>query len=184
LQAIAERAERAAASIPSLEKDLRSCAIAARAVRADLAKWSAGVMAIITDARALNPEPAGPSGPRASSGHVALAGTTLAAGRLTLTPLTEAAATKALERVSAAGRDGVDAAIADAMHMITSAAITKGAEPDITRVYFRAERSGAVHSFAPGTIPPGIAHQVRTGELVQLSDAERDAYLAAEDFQP
>ncbi len=92
--------------------------------------------------------------------------------------------TKALERVCATGNDGVGPPVEDAMHMIRRAAVSRGSAPDPGLRYFRAARGGGVHACkADAPLPSGWQYQIDGGHLAELTEDQKAAYLAGEDFE-
>jgi hypothetical protein len=146
---------------------LRDLAEAAGRARAGAAAWDAQVAALAATARDLGAAEPAPGGPRPADGGIAVSHDGRVWHRLTLLqPVSDQAGTALAHALAG---DAVSAIAA------VKAAVSTQA-PARQDHYLRSTRGGAIHVFAD-PLPPGIAAQAASGELVPLSESEILAYL-------
>lgn len=158
----------AATGSAEMAEAFRALAGAAARVRALAARWDGTVSGLAAAARDLGAEPPAPGGPRKSSGFVAVRDRAVVHKRTEVRPVAPH-----LDQAIAAAVSG------DAEQAIALAVMVAGLpEPRRAGNYLRAAGGQVIAYDNP--LPGGIAHQVSSGELVPLSDAEISRYLAGE----
>ncbi|HEY1320384.1 MAG TPA: hypothetical protein VGF32_09060 [Streptosporangiaceae bacterium] len=164
----------------TIEAAALKVAAAAAELQRVCAEHDAAVTGFVGRAAALDVEPAVPSGPRASSSHVALLKTGPGTRARTMRGVAGIQAGSTLLRVI--GPQLADEALGLAAAGDVPAAVAKLAavhtQPAPKRAdrYYRAPGGHIIAQDEP--VPPAFADQVRKGELRQLDEAQVEAYLA------
>ena len=155
----------------SIAQAIRKIALAAGVLRELCAQHDRAVEGIVSRALELGAEESSPSGPRATSAHVALVRSIRQPpgaqhGRVRVMPVGRRAAEAAA--LAAAGEPDKALALVGAVHQ----------QPQVVRAdrYYRSI-SGAIVAESGPAQSAGFAEQERDGRLTRLSDADVDRYL-------
>jgi len=147
---------------------VRDVADACRRARALVAEYDAGVAELVAAAKDLRAEPAAPAGPRESSAYVAVDRHSVTHKRIRVAPL----AGRAEEALGLALSGDAERAVAE---ITTGIAVKEPRRPD------HVLRSGSGGLFPmDDPLNDGILSQLRTGDLVELSDYDVDRYMRGE----
>ena len=158
----------AATGSTEMARALRTLAEAAGRVRGIGAGWDSAVDELAAAARDLGTEPPAPGGPRKSSGFIAMRDRAVVHKRTEVRPVSPH-----LDQAIAAAVSG------DAEQAIALAAMVAGLpEPRRADNYFQGTGGQVIAYDNP--LPGGIVHQVSSGELLPLGEAEISRYLAGE----